>query len=536
MPLESAAQQGNIMSERSLRIISIMGLLVAVVLFVLLGFDGRLHWDEPAYLYTGGYLDFSQIVEGEYQPSGIEGFYLSRILHVLLVHVIVLVTGLGIDALVTLMFIYLMLLVGFSFLTLQILRELMPGTPGLGMAVVVTAFTPMYLYFAFKTMPEIPALFLAGVATLGLLRSMKRRAVFWLSASAISLAGMALLKATMGLLYLSCIVALVLCKSKQYPPAKLIPHAIISGVGSLGIFYVAMTAMGIELSSYLEVLFQLVERKEPLISIILHTLLEGGIFFLAFPLAFFSRHRVDAFFFMIWFVAATVPLLLIFSQIEARYLASNLIAITGLLYCAVDVLYPRVHSWWCRNRPLTVICGCLVLTVIVLTNMASLAIMSHEIRMDQFHTVMSRLDRLYGRNNYAILTPYAYTDFHYLRFVYPEREVYNVKAVYPKRILQPDNLRALEDRFYHGRNIRSLQELTALGKNLVYLGFEENFSVANLRKFARAVPAINLEKQFAKMNFLNQISLSWMWKHPQLKFSEKVRHGHYVAYVVTPTI
>jgi hypothetical protein len=150
--------------------------------------------------------------------------------------------------------------------------------------------------------------------------------------------------------------------------------------------------------------------------------------------------------------------------------------------------------------------------------------------------IISQLDRTYGAFNYAILTPWPYTDFHYLRFVYPERQVYNVhtRGLHPRPF---DKLRhqALEDRYYQGRMIRTVEKLASLNsfsRNLIYLGFEENFSVANLRTIVRAVPLVNLDDQFLKMKFLNHLSLSWMWRHPQVELSEQLRHGHYIAYCV----
>ena len=66
------------------------------VLFLWLALDWRLHQDEPSYLYIGAFLPLDAILAGEFQPTGIEGHYLSRLLHVLLVHAIARVTGPGI--------------------------------------------------------------------------------------------------------------------------------------------------------------------------------------------------------------------------------------------------------------------------------------------------------------------------------------------------------------------------------------------------------------------------------------------------------
>jgi hypothetical protein len=508
--------------------------LLAAVLFFCLAFDGRLHWDEPGYLYVGGYLSIEQILEGQF-PFHVEGFYLSRILHLLLIHTVVKVIGLGIAALAAIVILYLFMLFAFSYFTYLILRELLPQQHGLDVAVVVSMFIPLYLYLAFKTMPEIPGLLLIGIATFGLIRSMKQRTVMWLTVTAFSLAGVALMRNLMALLYLSFIVAMVLCKRQQYPPFRLVQHAFISGVSSLIIFYIALRVMGIGLGSYFEIASLLAEKKEPLVSLILHIGLEGGVFFLALPLAFLSSQKKEAIFFAIWLLAATIPLPLLFEHIEARYLAPNLIAFSGLIYLALDGITSRIIAWWQRSKLLTASVGWLVLTAIFAFNMVGLMVMSHEVRVDQFQVVLARLDRLFGNADYAILTPWSYTDFHYLRFVYPDRPVYSVYATSsPGNVLTvKKNPNSFEDHYYAGRMIRTLEELEGIpNAELVYVGFEENFPVANLRAIACAVPAISLDTLIEKMSFLNHLSLSWMWDHPQLVFSEIVRYGHYVAYDV----
>jgi len=497
-------------------------------LFLFLAVDGRLHWDEPAYLYTAGYLSYEQLTEGDF----IGGLYLSRILHVLLIRAIVMVTGLGKDALVTLITLYFFCLLAFSYVSYLILRELLPRSDGLGFAVVVSSFTPIYLYFSFKTLPEIPALLLSTIAVLALMRSMQGQSGFWLTVIAVSLAATALFKNTMVLLYLSFVIALLMCRREDYPVRRVIRHALFSGLLSIVIFYVVLTALGIEFNGYFKVASVLAEKKEPVVSLVLNTLMEGGIFFLALPLACLPRHR-SVYFFLVWFAGATLPLLLLFAHIESRYLASNLVALSGLVYLAIEGLKPHLHVLWCRSKLAATMVGGAALALLIASNMAILSVMSHEVRMDQLETMISELDLLYGASNYAILTPWPYTDFHYLRFVYPERAVYNVhtRGLHP-RPFDKDRYQALEDRYYRGHMIRTVEDLASLKGNLIYLGFEENFSVANLRTIVRALPLVNLDDQFRKMKFLNHMSLSWMWRHPQVELSEQLRHGHYIAYCV----
>ena len=67
-----------------------------------------------------------------------------------------------------------MILLASSWLTYLILAELMPGAARLGRAAALMAFTPVFLYLAFKTLPETPAFFFSALAALALLRSLRR--------------------------------------------------------------------------------------------------------------------------------------------------------------------------------------------------------------------------------------------------------------------------------------------------------------------------------------------------------------------------
>jgi hypothetical protein len=257
--------------------------------------------------------------------------------------------------------------------------------------------------------------------------------------------------------------------------------------------------------------------------------LEGGAFFIALPLAFLSRQRRRALFFGTWFVLASAPLFLVFPYVEFRYLATNLIALAGLIWLAAEAIRPHVSDWWQRRRLLTVCLGGVTVLTVAGSNMLALAIMMHEVRMDQLDDVVKRLDRGYGRD-YAILVPWSFTDFHYLRFTYPERAVYSVQSVFEDR--SAAWWRKMQDQYYGKHVIRSVEELTALDTQLVYLGFEENFSVANLRATVSYVPFFDLKRQFQKVRFIDHLALSWMWDDPNVILTERFRRGYYRVYDV----
>lgn len=76
--------------------------------FLYLAADGRLHWDESSYLYAADYFSVGEILSGEFEPSGPEGQYLPAILHLLLVHGIVSLVGVGTTALSAVIIAYLL--------------------------------------------------------------------------------------------------------------------------------------------------------------------------------------------------------------------------------------------------------------------------------------------------------------------------------------------------------------------------------------------------------------------------------------------
>jgi hypothetical protein len=497
-----------------------LGLAAGVVLFLFLACDGRLHWDEAGYLYTGGFLDWPAILKGEF----LGGIYLSRMLHIAVIATIVDVVGPGITALAILIGLYFAALLLVACLAYLILRELLSDARGLGLAVICGMFTPIFLYFAFKTMPEIPALAMSSTAAWALLCAFRGSPLIWLPAISLALAAAAFLKAEMTLLYMSLVATLLLFGAERYPRGKLIGYALVSGLGALAVFAGALWALGIELADYLMIGRLLLSRDEPLVAKLLHFALEGGVFFLALPLALLSSRRRDAWFCLTWFLLASAPVPLVIAHLESRYLATNLIPLIGLIHLAADGLAPRVAGWWRRSRPAVIAAAGLALLIVVGSNLLALSIMTHELRIDQLHRLIARLDQAYAGRGYAILTPYTYTDFHYLRFAYPELPIYTVQTVFERPI---DNAS-----YYPGRVVPDLTRLSSVEGELVYLGFRENLSVENLRWIVGHLPLPILARQFERKQFLNHLALSWMWGSADLVFEEPLREGHYLAYPV----
>jgi len=511
----------------------LIGVLLTL-LFLLLALDGRMHWDEPGYLYTGAYLSPGEILEGEFQVSGIEGFYNTRIFHVFLVHGVVSLLGPGMHALAAILLFYQALLLLFLRNTGEIVGELLPGFRHRSILLWATAFTPIYLYLSFKTLPEIPALFLVSVATLALVRYLHRQGIARLALSAAALAAAAFCKSAVLLLYLSFVAAALVCGAERWKRGRLLAAVALTGVTALALAGGTAAIIGIDVGEYFSTFRAVAKDKDPLVSTILHTVIEGGLLFAAIPLAFLSRRKREALFLAVWFFAASLPLLLLTSSIEARYLSVNLVPLAGMIALSVEGVADRLGGVRVGSRRRTVAVAIAVLALVAVSNQAMIPIMAHEVRADQIHGTLQELDRSYDGVPYTLLTPWAHTDYHYIRFVYPDRDVRNVHSW---DLREGDRfglawIHRNEDRFYGERMIRSAADLERLDGPLVYFGFEENFSVHQLRRLAGLTRVEALQKQFDKMNFMNHLELSWMWDDRAFRFVEKARHGFYVAYEV----
>ena len=340
-------------------------------------------------------------------------------------------------------------------------------------------FTPIYLYLAFKTVAEIPGLALSSIASWALLSAFTGRPLIWLPVVSLALAATALFKPETTLLYVSLAATLLLFGPDRYPRRRLMGHVLVSGLGALAVFAAALWLLGIDLALYLKMGMQLPSRGAFGREAPPHC--PGGRGFLCRRAARVSFEPAAGRVVLPDLVPARDPAPAAVSEhVESRFLAPNLVPLIGLIYLAADGLAPRVAEWWRRSRAVTACVAGLALLIVVGSNLIALSVMTHELRIDQLHRLIARLDQTYANRNYAILTPYTYTDFHYLRFAYPERPIYTVQTVFNQ---QTDNWS-----YYPNRVITDLAQLKALDAELVYLGFHENLAVENLRRIVGAIP------------------------------------------------
>jgi hypothetical protein len=512
---------------------------VCVCGFLWLALDGALHWDEPAYLYTGGYLSVREILAGDFQPSGIAHFYLTRPLHVLMIHAVTVLTGPGAVGFAAVVGVCTSALVGFLVVTRLILGELMPGSGRLNTAMALGLLIPVVPYLAFKTLPENGALLFSALSMLVLLRA--ARASGWVRVCGLVLmAGLSIalvlwLKGPMLLLLGSGVLAVVVFGEPGVRRVRLLGLTVVAGLAGFGLAYGGVVGVGIDPSIYTGGISRVGTEYEPISARVLNNGVELGWFILVLPLAFLSSRRREVWVMAGWFLIASLPLALLFPSMEARYQAGNVPALIGLTALALDGVLPWVVRCWQGRRVMTGFGVALVWCVVVLSHGLAISVMQHEVKVWQVDAVLGRLDEAYGRGNYAVLTAWPYTDFHYLRYVYPDLPVYTVhrvESIHGVRLSQ-ELMRSSQERYYPDRIVLDKDQMRRLGgKTPVLFGFHENFAVANLRVMVSYVPGGVLSGAIDRMEFYDHLTTGWLWGDGDYDLVEVAREGHYWAFEV----
>jgi len=499
--------------------------LVLTLCWTWVAADGRFHWDEPGYWYTAAYVSAADIFAGDFQPSGIDGFSNSRVGHILLLKLIVAVSGPGPASLALIVSTYLAMLAMFLWFTYRLLRTLSSEAHHAGAAVIACALTPIVVYLCFKTVAEIPALFLSALAALAFLKSLREQPVLWLSIVVAALAGVAFTKNHIALLPASMILALLLSGGLGYSMRRITMHALVSGLASLALFVMLLYLAGMPLDRYLAVAAFVEQISDPLPVRLLTLALECGPVLLVLPFALMSSRKVHLRFFALWFALATVPLL--FSpRVEDRYLIANLVPMAGLAQLSFEG-FERFAGSRARAFGMAGAFALLGLSALVQP------LMLHGVRSDQISALVRRLDALYGVDHYTVVTPSEYTTYLYLRFMYPQRHIYTVFTPAPPNHRDPKEWASLQQRYYGSRALQSLEALRAVPAPILYVSPDANLTVGTLHdvleRLPRSAPRRLAEGLLARMHPGKPDEMSWMWGDSRLGLCAIERKGHYVA-------
>ncbi len=512
---------------------AIIPLAIAAIAACLLRADGALHWDEPGYLYMGIYRSFAELIAGQVQITGIDDFTQGRILHVLQINALMGLIGSSAGTFWTLVVIHLFLLVGILMLTHRMLRELLPHTAQVTAGTLVAAMSPIVIYMAGKTLADTEALAMATLATWALLRCSRGVSISRVLGAAMAMAYITLTKNDMVFMPAGLCAAVALVPIAGIHRARVVGAGILSAVGAVAISMLALEALGIGIGRYLASYADALERAPPLAAKLMNISTELGVLWALVIAAWLSTRRREAAFLTLWLAFAMSPFVLLVGQIEPRHLAVNLVAAAGLFALALEGLHTRFEVWRQLSVAGKTAMATLAVIVLMASNKLALAVMPHEVQIGSLRGLLHSLDERYGVNRYVVLTPWGYTDFNIIRVLWPHVDVRDLRA--GKAIVRThgsQTRRQLLSTYYDGHFAERPQDLAAIDKPLVYVGFRETFSVENLRSMSQRVAPQYVANMLRKIPLVDHRE-SWLWHDPHAHFYPIADNGHYLAYEVS---
>ncbi len=500
-------------------------LAIPLAILVLLGCDGALHWDEPGYLYAAIYQDFGEILRGEVQPSELSWFTLGKPLHLLIIHAIHQLTG---DPTVTAFVVaglYTLLMLGSLVLCGIIVCTVMPDRRAFVLAgVVIAAFSPVVADLMFKTLPEIPAFFCACLGSLAILRAAGGRSWIWAVLGAFALAMTALTKAPMLIAPVSLVIAHLCVPVGPVPRGRLLLSGVVIGALSGALALGVIQGLGIGLDRFLgnDTLFA---KEVPLIAKLMHFAIAFGFVWLVLPLSMGSARRRGLAFLWMWFVLATAPFLVLFQHVEPRYLVGSVLPLAGLATLSAEVVWTKL-----ANRAIPVLALGFVLGLGL--HKLALAVMPHEVNVFDLRRLVAKIEAHSVDDDYAIVTSSLYTDFHILRVLWPELDVYDADGTLHVVSRSGQAPEELADAYLDGREVASARALSQIPQPVYYFGFERTFALENMALILGTISAGLGDKLRSSFDHKSHLRSTWVWQREQIELQRIGRAGHYRAFHV----
>jgi hypothetical protein len=161
--------------------------------------------------------------------------------------------------------------------------------------------------------------------------------------------------------------------------------------------------------------------------------------------------------------------------------------------------------------------------------------MPHKVDLDRMRSLLAELDRQYGPGGYTLLAASAYTDFHVIRVLWPEREVLHVEVT----ALFIDTSRTPRDELLHGylgdRYRERLSGLEDAGKPLVFFGSRATLAAENLRAMLGWFSPALADRILGSVPLVERLyskASAWIWNSPEVRLEPVARSGAYQAFEV----
>ena len=400
---------------------SIIFLIFSISLFVLLSYD-RLHqWDEMHYLYEAAFVP-----ESEY-----DAFLTAKYGHLLLMKSFISLTGTGLSGLFCLDLIYALMMLSFVFVSNRLLKELLGSKNDAVCAATILMFLPLTLYLSFKTLSEVPALLLGALSILsfhlGLQEEHRHRALFYISCSGILLFFATVCRSDVSIMFFSFVLALTAIYGNEFGLKKLFSSlAAVCIIFSL-LLFILIVLLDIDiLSYYFSDAHRSAQYYQSVPGRLFQTGLEGAFFCLLLIQSLLSYREKRFKFALIWFISASIPVWIVSNHIETRFLYHNLIPLSILIFIGFSMVFGKM-SEVVADKKTAEIGIVIIFAAILIGNVFFAGPLWTELDERAYTSLFEEIDALY--DDKIILIPYAFVDYSFLRFAFPNEEIFNVQSI-----------------------------------------------------------------------------------------------------------
>lgn len=516
--------------------------------YVFLGRDGRHHWHEWRYLYSASNYSVKELVSGQFDAGPppersreeVGAWYWGQIFHELILAGLVRFSGQGTGALRVIEWTY-GLMVVLAVLGAQLaLRRLRLGQAPLlfgGIALI----SPLGTYLGFKLMAEVPAVLFAA-ASLWLMSVVLTARIPAVRLACVVGAGAAAALSFLSMVYMPLMIlgfwaALLGVMGKELGYARLLVYIGLATLSATLSGAVILCFYGLDLADYV-VMYQFFRAyKRPFAVSLFGVGMAGSLLYGLLPAAFFSKKVKQRTFCLVWLFFSVLPVLLFGSNyIEPRFLIVGFIPLASLVALSVEVLTCRLPNLMAPTLSRT---ACMTLALVLTGSVSylSLPLMPFEMNSEE---LLQTAQGIWKREPEAqILLPWNYTDYHFLRFAFPDKPVYLVQAPVTGsgEVVDDPAWRERQRQNYGARYISESRELARLLRRpIYYVGHGTLPPFKNLQALANLLGLTFVSQQIEAIKPMNHLAQSWMWNNKMFTFSLVSVVGEYRAYRVNPIV
>ena len=515
--------------------------------FLWLAFDGFHHWHEIRFSYAARFFPLEDILAGNFNPEQLGGefdaassggFYITKLLHVAFIKFLFSIVPPHQGGFVLAIWIA-MLVVGLSTgLGYYLFRGIFQDKWLAWLAWVCLVIAPIIPYLSGKLLSEVMALVFVTASILLFIQALNRPEHGWTwlaiaSGGALLLAGLSRLDSILcciGFVIASALTSTESVRTRHIWKAFGVTFTIFSLGYSAVLYFIQIEPYSI--IKYFEHYSQIGMKSQ--IMSYLSILTFAGVVYLFVCSAFFSENgnaRKNILLFVIWLVISCGPILAITwnYMVEPRYLLNGLLPVVGLGAIGLDVLLKRMKNL--RSDLLVWGMGIVIITVV---NYFIIHVMPYELDRQ---SILRAVDEVMEENSSAIiLVPWTYTDFHFLRIMYPERAIKNVNQL----VFEGEEEKMAKDvraklRLWYGNSYveSAVQVARMLEEHSVfYLGWTYYPPASYVKQLCDFLEFHSISAMIERLQLKNHLGESWLWNDADFNLELRRKVGQYKLYVV----